>query len=154
MANFRASFLNKIDQKGRVSVPASFRAVLGEENKTIFCMASIPFEAIDVYTQERLDALNERFERENDPFSADYGRHHMIMDGDVWPVTIDADGRMIIPDALRDHAGITEHATFVGAGAHFQIWDPATHQKERARARKAMRARMGIVEEPEGPGFK
>jgi transcriptional regulator MraZ len=154
MANFRASFLNRIDQKGRISVPASFRATLGEDNKALFCMPSLIFPAIDAYTQERLDAMSERYERENDPGSVAYGQHHMIMDGDVWQIAIDGDGRIIIPEPLRSYAGITDQATFVGAGPHFQIWEPATHQKEREKARRAMRARMGVVEDPEGPGFR
>jgi len=155
MPNFRANFLNRIDQKGRISVPASFRAILGEDNKTIYCMASLAFPAIEVYTQDRLDAMNERFEREHDPMSLEYRRYHMVMDGDVWPVVIDGDGRIIIPEPLRAHAGIVDQATFVGSGPHFQIWEPATHQAEREKARRAIQVQMGIFDaKQDGPGFK
>jgi MraZ protein len=144
MRNFRANFVNKIDAKGRVSVPASFRAVLGEE-KTIYCTPSLSDPAIDVYTQERLDEMTEKFERDHDPMSLDYRHFQMIMNGDVFPVLIDGDGRIILPEDLRAHARITSEASFVGTGPYFQIWEPSSHRAYREDARRALQAKFGIT---------
>ena len=143
MRNFRANFLNKIDTKGRVSVPASFRTVLGED-KTIYCMPSLADPAIDVYTQERLDEMTEKFERDHDPMSLEYRQFQMVMNGDVFPISIDGDGRIILPEDLRAYARITVEASFVGAGPYFQIWEPSTHKAYREDARRALQAKFGI----------
>ncbi len=54
-------------------------------------------------------------------------------------LTIDQDGRTILPDRLREHAGITTHITFVGLGEKFQMWEPKRFEAHLAGARQKVR---------------
>ena len=44
--------------------------------------------------------------------------------GDVQILTIDQDGRIVLPEGLRAHAGVSTHVAFVGLGSKFQMWEP------------------------------
>ncbi len=54
-------------------------------------------------------------------------------------LTIDQDGRIVLPEALRTHAGISTHVAFVGLGQKFQMWEPARFDARRASAREKVR---------------
>ena len=140
MDRFVSTFENKIDSKGRVSVPASFRAVLerdayrGEAAVGIYCYPSLDAPA--------LDAGGERLARKIDGLLAslpDYSDERdelsVALYGDVQVLAIDGDGRIVIPPALREHAQLGAKVTFVGLGDKFQIWDPGRFEERRARAR-------------------
>ena len=51
----------------------------------------------------------------------------------------DKEGRIVLPRDLADHAGIGEEVTFIGAGTHFQIWEPAAGARRIAEARERAR---------------
>ena len=51
----------------------------------------------------------------------------------------DKEGRIVIPKDLADHAGLGELVAFVGAGGHFQIWEPEAAQRRVAEARERAR---------------
>ena len=60
----------------------------------------------------------------------------------------DKTGRIVLPDSLRAHAGLTSSATFVGLGNRFQIWSPETHEARKAAMESRVKASplvMGIV---------
>jgi MraZ protein len=124
-------------------VPAGFRAELGDE-KTIYCIASLADPAIDVYTKPYLDELAREFRGDHRLMSVEFRQFQMVMSGDVFPIVIDGDGRIIIPEDLRAYARITDQAVFAGAGPFFQVWEPSTYQAYRAEARRAMQSRLGI----------
>ena len=138
MPDFFASYNNKIDAKGRVSVPAAFRTELGDE-KTIYCIASLADPAIDIYTRAHIKELTNDFKAKHGVNSMEFRRFQSVMSGDLFPVTIDGDGRIILPEDLRAFARIGEQAVFVGAGAYFQIWEPETRRAYREEARNLTR---------------
>ena len=51
-------------------------------------------------------------------------------------LAIDQDGRIVLPEALRTHAGLSTHVTFVGLGQKFQMWEPGRFEDRRASARE------------------
>ena len=131
---FLANFINKIDAKGRVMVPASFRAILGEE-KTINCMYSPAGDrAIDVlpaaHLKEKTDAFKSRF----DVNSRQYRQFQTVFKSGLFPVTIDGDGRIVLPEQLLRKAQITDHVVFAGAGDFFQIWEPGIFEAYQEQA--------------------
>lgn len=127
MRHFVANYTNKIDAKGRVSVPHAFRQLIEPEGfHGVFCGPAFGEAAIDGYPPRRIDELAEIIEG-FDPFTEerrDFGRALL---GSVTPLPFDGEGRIVLPDDLREHAGIKEAATFVGMGDMFQIWQPAAY---------------------------
>jgi MraZ protein len=137
MDRFVSTFTNKIDAKGRVSIPAPFRAVLERDGYAggIYCYPSLDAPA--------LDAGGERLAQKIDGLLAglpDYSDERdelsVTLYGDVQILTIDQDGRIVLPEGLRAHAGVTTQVTFVGLGDKFQMWEPARFAERRARARE------------------
>ena len=141
MNRFVSTFENKIDAKGRVSVPAAFRAVLERDGYAlggpggVYCYPALEAPA--------LDAGGERLAKKIDGLLAglpDYSDERdelsVALYGDVQVLTIDGDGRISLPESLRAHAGLTTQVTFVGLGDKFQMWEPARFAERRERARE------------------
>jgi MraZ protein len=140
VALFLSTFVNKVDRKGRVSVPAPFRAALADQNFAGIVVfpglntAALEGSGIDRMERlvARIDGLPE-FSEESDALSAIFA--------DSLQLPFDPEGRIMLTPELCEHAGIVLEggAAFVGNGATFQIWDPGRferHQRERrARAR-------------------
>jgi MraZ protein len=140
MDRFVSTFTNKIDAKGRVSIPAPFRAVLERDGYAggIYCYPSLDAPA--------LDAGGERLAKKIDgllsglpDYSDERDELSVALYGDVQVLTIDGDGRIVLPEGLRAHAGIGAQVTFVGLGDKFQIWEPDRFTERRARARDKVR---------------
>lgn len=136
MDRFVSTFTNKIDAKGRVSIPASFRAVLERDGYAggLYCYPSLDAPA--------LDAGGERLAKKIDGLLAglpDYSDERdelsVALYGDVQVLTIDGDGRIVLPESLRTHAGLDAAVTFVGLGDKFQMWEPGRFEKRRTEAR-------------------
>jgi MraZ protein len=140
VALFLSTYVNKVDRKGRVSVPAAFRtevAALSFAGVVLF--PALNTRALDGSGIDRLEELSARidalpeFSDERDALSSIFA--------DATPLPFDSEGRIMLSPELCEHAGIVFEggAAFVGSGRTFQIWDPARfqlHQQERrARAR-------------------
>jgi MraZ protein len=141
MDRFVSTYINKIDAKGRVSVPAPFRAVLerdGYASGGIYCYPSLDAPALDAGGQrlaENIDRLLDGlpyYSDERDELS-------VALYGDVVTLVIDQDGRIVLPEPLRAHAGISSHIAFVGLGQKFQMWEPGRFEARRSSAREKVR---------------
>jgi MraZ protein len=141
MALFISTFVNKVDRKGRVSVPASFRAALrGQSFNGIVAFRSYREATIEGCAIDRMEELSRGLDA-LDQFSEEQDQLASTIFADAHQLAIDGDGRITLPPLLAEHAGISDAAAFVGRGATFQIWSPntfATHQEE-ARKRAADR---------------
>ena len=137
MDRFVSTYINKIDAKGRVSVPASFRAVLERDGYAggIYCYPSLDAPALDAGGQRLAENIDRLLDGLPD-YSDERDELSVALYGDVVTLTIDQDGRIVLPEALRAHAGISTHVAFVGLGQKFQLWEPARFEERRARARE------------------
>jgi MraZ protein len=134
VALFLSRYDNKVDRKGRVSVPAPFRAILASEPfGGIFAFPSLAQAAIEACGAARMDMLAASVD-DLPPFSAErqalataiFERNHQL--------PFDSEGRIMLPSALAETVGITEAATFVGAGSFFFIWQPQAYEDYLASA--------------------
>ena len=144
MARFLANMVNSIDKKGRVSVPAAFRGVLGNQN-TLYTMLSISAPTIEAGGPQLIDAAEARLAK-MDPFSEEYEIWSFYIHGDSKELNIDGDGRIKLSDEIREHAGISNQVAFVGRGHFFQMWEPerfADYQKETRAKALALRQKLG-----------
>jgi MraZ protein len=141
MDRFVSTFTNKIDAKGRVSIPAPFRAVLERDGYKgggaggIYCYPSLDAPAIDA-GGERLAQKIDRLLSGLPDYSDERDELSVALYGDVQVVAIDGDGRIVLPEGLRAHAGLQGTVTFVGLGDKFQIWEPERFLARRQRARE------------------
>lgn len=139
MDQFVSSFTNRIDAKGRVSVPASYRTVLAKDGlEGIYCYPSLDAPALDAGGQRLVDKINSLVE-DLAPYSDERDQLATALFGTSEILTIDQDGRTILPERLREHAGITSHVTFVGLGEKFQLWEPKRFGAHLSEARDKVR---------------
>lgn len=125
MAVFLSTYVNKVDRKGRVSIPAQFRQSLAKTSSptTVYLWPSLNHQALEGADQDYLDILSESLESPD----LDADEREMIetfIFGKLIPVQMDGEGRIVLPQSLADFAGITEEASFIGRRKTFQIWEP------------------------------
>lgn len=129
MEPFVSSFQNRIDKKGRVSVPASFRAILaksdtaGDTPSQLFCYSAIDVNAIEAGGTPLVSKIYQLLE-DLPPYSEERDILSSALFGASINLKIDSDGRIIVPQELRDYAKIEDYVTFVGMGDKFRIWSP------------------------------
>ena len=128
MLSFRGTFTNKIDAKGRVSVPAKFRGVTAaQEFAGIICFPSLIDPCIEGGGPD-LDAEIDMMLNRLDPFSRERNVLANMLKAQSAELMFDADGRISLPDMLMAKANITNQITFVGLGNKFQIWEPEAYE--------------------------
>lgn len=151
MALFLSTFSNRVDKKGRVSVPASFRQALVKESFAgIVAYASFIHPCIEACGMERIEKLHASIEA-LDPFSETHDAFATaILAGSV-QLGFDSEGRVMLPDLLLSNAAIAEEAVFVGKGRTFEIWEPKAFRDYEAKARQmAKDQRLNLRAQPGG----
>jgi MraZ protein len=140
MDRFVSHYMLRLDAKGRVSVPASFRAVLARDGfDGLYCFPALDRPALDAGGNALLaeiEALLAGFS----PFSDQREQFSLALYGPSETLKIDGEGRVVLTDALKTHAGIADAATFVGLGHKFRIWEPGRFRAELAEATEKVRA--------------
>jgi MraZ protein len=133
---FLSTYLVKVDRKGRVSVPATFRSTLEthRDPSAIIVFPSFKYRALDGAGSDRIEKMQERLEA-LDQFSDDWENLTMLF-ADAHRLPLDPEGRVVLPEDLKSFAGIGEEAAFVGLGAAFQIWEPGRFGDHRASIRE------------------
>jgi MraZ protein len=143
MDRFVANFTLRLDSKGRVSIPGSFRSVLGRDGfEGLYCYPALDRPAIDAggnALMGEVEALIGRYA----PFSDQREQFALALYGTSETLKIDGEGRVVLSESLKRHAGITEAVAFVGLGHKFQIWEPGRFQSELAEATQKVRALKG-----------
>lgn len=132
---FLSTYTNKVDKKGRVSVPASFRSVLsGQEFQGIIAYGSFLNDCIEACGMDRIERLNQSID-ELDPFSDERDAFAATILGGSVQVPFDGEGRVILPPLLIEEADLTDKVVFVGKGETFEMWNPEKFEVYMARAR-------------------
>lgn len=151
MERFVSSYGFRLDAKGRVSIPAPFRAVLLRDGfEGLYIHPSLEAQALDAGGQGLLSEIDQLigtlapFSDERDHFStALYGLSEILK--------LDSEGRVMLTESLKTHAGIRDAVTFVGLGHKFQIWEPdrfAAHLSDARAKVKALKKELGATPRP------
>ncbi len=137
MALFLSTYINKVDRKGRVSVPAAFRSALADADgvASLVLFRAHGHDCLEGFGLSFMQEISARLDK-FDMFSAAQDDLALSVFGDSVQLSLDGDGRMILPEALIAHAGLLDEAAFVGLGRKFQIWRPEVlaARKDTARA--------------------
>ena len=140
MDRFVANFTLRLDSKGRVSIPASFRSVLARDGfDGLYCYPALASPAIDA-GGNALMAEIETLATRHAPLSEQRERLALALYGTSETLRLDGEGRVVLSDTLKRHAGITSEVAFVGLGHKFQIWEPGKFRTQLAQATQKLRA--------------
>jgi len=144
MDRFLSSAVNRIDAKGRVSVPAHFRAVVQRRGyQELYALKALDRPALDVGGLDLLDRYEARIAME-DPFLQTADDMSFFVHGDSDFLKLDQDGRITVTDFIREHTGIATEVAFVGRGTFFQMWEPSRLAADGAQVReRLLRMRQG-----------
>jgi len=135
MALFAGTYENKVDKKGRVSLPAPFRAQLPEgDGRLVYVYRSPNLLALEACDQAFMERLAESLEQ-YDMFSDDEAGMGAVIMADARPLSLDGEGRIIIPAEYMDYANIEGRVAFAGYGRRFHLWEPARLQAHTAESR-------------------
>ena len=132
---FMDTVVNKVDAKGRVSLPADYRSIVKDTESEIVCYRSLTAPCIEGCLEDLLDKLASEMEDSLDFFSSTQDDLTNLIFGDAKRYPFDSTGRIMLSEKLLQHAAITDTAVFVGKGRKFQIWNPENWRKEEARIR-------------------
>jgi MraZ protein len=136
MALFLDTFINKVDRKGRVSVPAPYRANLaGQAFHGLVAMPSFKHPAVYCAGMDFMETLIAETQK-SQLFSDEHDHLTMTLFGDAKQLAFDGEGRILLPPVLAQHANITDTAAFVGRGRSFEIWEPRALEGYKAQARR------------------
>lgn len=148
MDRFVSHVTNRLDAKGRVSLPAPFRALLQKDGvDSIYVHPALDLPTLDCGGSQlllKLEALVARFPA--------YSRERELLATAVFgmsqQVRLDGEGRFIVTDMMRNHAGISDQVVFVGLDHKFQIWSPerfAERQKAAVERMQGLLDRLGTM---------
>ncbi len=140
MDRFVSHYMLRLDAKGRVSVPAPFRAVLARDGfDGLYCYPALDRPALDAGGHaliREIEALTGSFP----PYSDEREQFSLALYGTSETLKLDGEGRVTLSETLKAHAGIADAATFVGLGHKFRIWEPGRFRAELAEATEKVRA--------------
>jgi MraZ protein len=136
---FLDTIINKVDTKGRVSLPADYREIVKELSTDIVCYRSLSAPCIEGCTEDLLSRLASEIETSLDFFSQTQDDLTNLIFGDAHKFSFDSTGRIVLTEKLLKHAQITDTAVFVGKGRKFQIWSEENWIKEEARIREKVK---------------
>ena len=151
---FVSHYSLRLDSKGRVSIPAAYRAVLARDGfEGLYCYPTLDRPALDVGGNallreiETLIARFPAYSEEREQFAAAlYGTSEIVK--------LDGEGRAVLTEALKNHAGIKDEIVCIGLGHKFQIWEPGRFRAQLAEATEKVRAlkkQLGSQLAAEGP---
>ncbi len=133
---FLSSYENKLDKKGRVSVPASFRSYLSNLGYNgVVCYPSFNNQSIEAWPQDRIEKISNAIETLN-PFEEKRDFFATSILSESTNLQFDSEGRISLTPKLLKHAKIKNSMVFIGQGKTFQIWEPTIFEKFRINAKK------------------
>jgi len=122
---FLGQYQHTLDEKGRITIPARFRDLLADGayvtqgfDQNLKLQTEPAFEAMAAKVNH-LSETNPKIRKLRRLFFASAGR-----------VELDSLGRVLIPQYLRDFAGLNKEAMIVGVGESIEIWSPGAWQKQ------------------------
>ncbi|WP_114967223.1 division/cell wall cluster transcriptional repressor MraZ [Alkalilacustris brevis] len=135
---FRGEFHQKVDSKGRVSIPALFRRVIeaadpdwtdGQRPNLVIVYGDHRRKYLECYTIEAIDEIDRQID-ELPRGSIERKMLERLFHGQSHPTQVDEDGRVVLPQKLREKIGLEGEAFFIASGDRFHIWRPETYEAE------------------------
>src|SRR5215210_6397904 len=122
MNRFLSNYVNHLDAKGRVSIPAPFRSVLARDGfEGLYVHLALDAPALDAGGNALLNEID-AFLQTLAPYSEERDRLSTALFGTSEILKVDPEGRVVLTETVKAHASITDAVAFVGLGHKFQLW--------------------------------
>jgi MraZ protein len=123
MATFIGDYPCKVDEKGRVILPASFKKQMPTASEDRFVVRKDIFEdCLVLYTLDDWNVQLEKIRSRINPYNREHNRFLRNFFMATAEVTLDNNSRMLIPRRLLDMAGITRDVIMAGQDGRIEIW--------------------------------
>lgn len=138
---FRGSEEVKVDAKGRVSIPAKFRRVFegsdpdwqaGKRPQLVIVHGTRDWNWLQLFTIEAMEEIEDGIAA-MPRGSATRNLLANIYHGHAEEAEIDGDGRLVLPQKLREKIGLSDSAFFISAGDSLKLWEPSVYAEEERR---------------------
>lgn len=130
---FFGTFNHAIDAKGRTSLPARFREALAAAGESKIVLTQYPhWRAVQALPQSVWKELEKKV-LETSPLDARAQRNVLRFYSSAHEVDLDPHGRVLVPPALREWAGLSKEVVWVGMGRTIHLYDKAAWEEEMAR---------------------
>jgi MraZ protein len=140
MDRYVSNVVLRLDEKGRVSIPASYLAVLARDGfDGLYCYPALDRPAIDAGGNALMAEIEALIARQA-PYSEAREQLALALYGTSETLKVDGEGRVILTDQFKAYAQISDSVAFVGLGHKFQIWEPGRFRSELAEATDKVRA--------------
>ncbi|MGV6812879.1 MAG: division/cell wall cluster transcriptional repressor MraZ [Brevirhabdus sp.] len=139
---FRGESHHKVDAKGRVSIPASFRRVLeagdpdwtdGLNPNLVIVYGDHRRNYLECYTINAIEEVDDQI-AELPRGSKERRMLERLFSGQSHATQVDETGRLVLPAKLREKIGLSGEAFFIATGDTFQIWEPSAYEADEERA--------------------
>ena len=149
---FRGEHTQKVDGKGRVSIPSRFRRIIesgdpdwasGKSPEFVIVYGDENWKFLECYTVGSMENLEEDIDQL--PIGDDREYLETIYHGHSMEMSVDKTGRIVLSKKLRDKLEIDDEAFFIAKGSYFEIWKPETYDST-----KKVRTDSYLVDKPEG----
>ncbi|MDP2497033.1 MAG: division/cell wall cluster transcriptional repressor MraZ [Candidatus Palauibacterales bacterium] len=125
MSSFLGSYRHQLDGKGRLSLPADFRR---GSDADVFVLVQVQDDALTLFPEDAWGPVQEEL-RELQQRNPEARHYVLSITASARRVVPDSQGRILIPEQLRDAAGLDGEALVVGALNKIEIWDPERFQQ-------------------------
>lgn len=152
MTQFVGTHFGKLDRKGRISVPAPFRAELeAAATSHLVFRVSHQHPCIEARSRAVFQHMLESILR-LEHFSEDRETLEAGIVADSTMLRLDGDGRLVLPEEMVGEIGLQENIAFLGKGDRFEIWDADAARAHVAEAKQRVREkRLTLAATPLNP---
>ena len=150
MKYFVGTYENKMDSKGRVSLPAPFRDIVTNGDSTSFYIFPSPTSnTLEAGGADLMDYIASSIEEQAPMFSEEESALSYIM-ASARLVQCDSTGRFVMPAEFIEFVNLNISATFVGKGRRFQIHNSNAYSEIKQDARNAFAKSNLTIKKPSG----
>lgn len=131
-----------LDAKGRMAIPAKYRAALEEccESRVVVTVNPSRDRCLWLYPEDHWLKVAERVARMN-PMDRSQAAMQRLLLGYASEQEMDRQGRILLSSELREYAGLDKKVSMLGQGSRFEIWDagkmPLEHEQWKESAAEA-----------------
>lgn len=129
MVPFRGTFDHTLDAKGRLTIPARYRAALSEG--VVMAMPVDLKPCVGVWRPQEYERYTERALEQLPTLSTQLAELERFFYGSSQDAELDAAGRIMLPGFLSEHASLRKEVVVVGAGDRLELWDRGAWDEHR-----------------------